>query len=942
MRSRAVLFALVTAVVLGGGALMAAPAVAAPRFYITVYNRTSNVDVTLIKAGTEVCWSNHDLEHPLDQKYVTPGTDFRYFTEKNNSSSCTNKGGSRGVEFRFREQGQSDWYVPQGSPGGYKITFNAGGASDSGFAFRDSLGTWVPRKDGKGLACWHTATYTDDKASNNNATGYASIYVYSGTHCNTAVRTEITGGSPPNTEEKANTPAVHASVFGPGSSGPRANDAANNGAIINLLSSVGVACPWYAYPNDTARCDAYNVGNDAKWSIDNVASDVRKFGVTKSVGANDPKSTVGSAQISIPPTGGSGTLSVNKTLETAEQTGTTTQNGGKVGLTLGFMQKATARLPFFGEGGVEFKQEISSEYSYSKTTTDLTTKTQSRTIAISTEALPGYTTLLDVFTAKREANYRYSADLDLGANGGYAPVATPASQALNQSPARRQPCLTYAIGGASARNSIMFTFRQLFDAGYSPKEPDLPEARRAFLLSSPFFQTSGSPCQGFPTGYAAQAGFKGDGVGTYENLGYDEKGEPVRVMTGCVYQTPYPPAAQATGLTSSRLEPPTAPPPDTASGPCQNVPVNGGTVSGETPGQLLDLRAQPSVNLVAPAGSDEILAPEAGGTIHTNNGALDIVYAGHGPTQIFGGSGENELYGGAGSDTLVGGHRGSNYLHAGSGQDVLRETNGFAEMFGGAGHDTFRGTNMTGVMAGGSGVNVMVGRGNLSRLLMEGGSGTNTYIVQGSGTPQIIEMPNSKTSTLFTDHTMTVPDYVRTAIATGSAHVTLRGGYGTGKLSANNAGDTLISGITPELLLGGPGRDTFVLNAFNDDVATGGRGADRYVFTGVPETATRPLALAYPRNRTAATITNFNPRKGDKLVLTVHAFGLAVMQLAHRFKLVSGPHPRPHGPGATLLLNTRTHILSFDADGSGPISDKVIAKLPHINTIKPTWLVFHA
>src|ERR1700733_5810804 len=214
MRSRAVLFALVTAVVLGGGALMAAPAVAAPRFYITVYNRTSNVDVTLIKAGTEVCWSNHDLEHPLDQNYVTPGTDFRYFTEKNNSSSCTNKGGSRGVEFRFREQGQSDWYVPQGSPGGYKMTFNAGGTSDSGFAFRDGLGTWVPRKDGKGLACWHTATYTDDKASNNNATGYASIYVYSGTHCNTAVRTEITGGSPPNTEEKANTPTVQAPAFG--------------------------------------------------------------------------------------------------------------------------------------------------------------------------------------------------------------------------------------------------------------------------------------------------------------------------------------------------------------------------------------------------------------------------------------------------------------------------------------------------------------------------------------------------------------------------------------------------------------------------------------------------------------------------------------------------------------------------------------------------------
>jgi RTX calcium-binding nonapeptide repeat (4 copies) len=174
-----------------------------------------------------------------------------------------------------------------------------------------------------------------------------------------------------------------------------------------------------------------------------------------------------------------------------------------------------------------------------------------------------------------------------------------------------------------------------------------------------------------------------------------------------------------------------APPPDSASGPCQNVPVNGGTVSGETPGQLLDLRAQPNVNLVAPAGSDEILAPEAGGTIYTNNGALDIVYSGHGPTRVVGGSGENEFYGGAGNDTLVGGNGGSNYLHAGSGQDVLREPNGFAEMFGGPGHDTFQGTNMTGVMAGGSGVNVMVGRGNLSKLLMEGGSGPTPTSCKG-------------------------------------------------------------------------------------------------------------------------------------------------------------------------------------------------------------------
>ncbi|MBV8943325.1 MAG: ETX/MTX2 family pore-forming toxin, partial [Solirubrobacterales bacterium] len=737
----------------GGGAVLAAPALAGPGLHIALYNRTSNLDVTLIRARGEDCWYNYDLDHPLDQRFAAPGQEVGYYSEKKNAAftSCYDSGGSRGIDIKVKEQGQSDWYVPHGSPD-YRIEFRTIKQGDPGFNFRDNLGTWVPRKDGKGLLCWHTATYTDNRTNTGKATGYASIYVYSDTHCNTAVKTWVTPGSPPNTEDKANAPVATASPREPATSGV----SMQSGAVINLLSSVGVACPWYAYPGDTARCNGYNVGNETEWSIGNVASNIRSFGVTGSVGTNDPRTTVGSAQVSIPPNAGNATLSVDKTLETAEQTGTTTQNGGKVGVKIGFAQKATARLPFFGEGGVEFNQEISSEYSYSKTTTDLTTKTQRRTVAISTVALPGYTTLLDVFTAQRQARYKYGADLDLGTDGVVGPVDTPASVALNQSPARRQPCLTYAIGGQTARNSIVFTGQQLIAAGYAPNEPTLPEDRRAFLQSMPFFRTSGAPCPGFPSGYASLAGFKGYGAGTYDNLGYDENGKPVQVMTGCVYQTPYPSTAQALTLTPRRLEPPSAPPPDATSGPCQNVPVNGGTVSGETAGQLLDLRAQPSDNLVAPAGSDEVLAPEAGGTIYTNNGALDIVYAGQGPTQVFGGSGENELYGGAGNDTLVGGQRGSNYLHAGSGRDVLRETNGFAEMFGGAGHDTFQGTNMTGAMGGGSGVNVMVGRGNLSHLAMEGGSGTNTYIVQGSGIPLIIQMRSSKPSTLFTDHTMTV------------------------------------------------------------------------------------------------------------------------------------------------------------------------------------------
>src|SRR5205814_3099286 len=102
----------------------------------------------------------------------------------------------------------------------------------------------------------------------------------------------------------------------------------------------------------------------------------------------------------------------------------------------------------------------------------------------------------------------------------------------------------------------------------------------------------------------------------------------VKVMTGCVYQAPFPPPAVTR---TSRLESPYARPAP-ASSPCQDVPVHGGAINPSA-GALVDKRAVPSSGrgrsrrapvIVAPPGSDEILAPNAGGTVYTNNGAVDI------------------------------------------------------------------------------------------------------------------------------------------------------------------------------------------------------------------------------------------------------------------------------------------------------------------------------
>jgi hypothetical protein len=52
----------------------------------------------------------------------------------------------------------------------------------------------------------------------------------------------------------------------------------------------------------------------------------------------------------------------------------------------------------------------------------------------------------------------------------------------------------------------------------------------------------------------------------------------------------------------------------------------------------------------------------------------------------------------------------------------------------------------------------------------------------------------------------------------------------------------------------------------------------------------------------------------------------------------SDPRPRTHHP--TLLLDTNTGLLSYDADGTGPISDEVIVELQLDHGFSRNWIEF--
>jgi Ca2+-binding RTX toxin-like protein len=928
---------------------------------------------TLEGGGASYCWNDGNLHHGLEDGWVAgPGQTKDFKTYRSEGSGCSGVTAYRYIGVVVQAPGGPWGFLdPNQSGGGYKIT-----NQDGYFVYRDSLGTWLPMSrrsvGGSGLICWRTNMGPDQY---NN---YSNIYFLSDGRCNSGVGTEIGPGgkqyNPPGGAGASDTGAGDrppVSVRAPVPVRAVADDGAHAGSadapkIVNLLSTVGIACPWYAYPGDTGRCASYDPGDGAKWSLGNLTNTIRDFKVTAaSSDATETKLPIGYDEHSVPANAGAGTVSISAATAISTATTTSTTNGFMIGGSVAYGSKATANVIFArAEGSVTVS--VSGSYTYSSTTskTDSTSKTV--TISNTQPALPGFTTALDVFTTKRDASYKYDADLDFGKEGVEENVTTPANAALNQSPAQYQPCLAYTVGNGTVRNSIMNIGDELIRSGISPTDSSLPPERRGFLQSFKSFRTSGT-CPGFPAGFASAAAFKGSGIGSYADAGYDEQGRPATKVTACVYTSPYSGTtrvqssynryvsrAQARRLTDPRAG--VAASPNTSA--CKLAPLQSGPVSGETPGTLIDDSSVPVIEdssrlatraaartlapmIAGPNHSDEVIGnDQPGEKIYTGTGAFDLVRMGDGNhDSVFGGAGDNLIFGGSGSeDHLVGGV-GTNEIHAGSGRhDILSDANGHAVLVAGSGGDTLMAHNMSGAMIGGRGDDTLIATGDASRLMMAGGPGDDTFILgAGRGTPDISVLPG-ESDTLRTARSLTAPLYMRNVIATGSRRVTLRGALGNRKLVANNGPDTLVAGPGPERLLGGRGNDTFVLTDLNEDTATGGKGADRYVFTGTPEDVQRPRALQRPGDRTADLISNFRPAQGDRLVLRTTVFGSQLLNLRRRFKVVAKMDPQPKCHCATLLLDTSTGVLSFDRDGTGPISDQVIAKLPGLRTIRPSWV----
>jgi Ca2+-binding RTX toxin-like protein len=764
------------------------------------------------------------------------------------------------------------------------------------------LSTWVPRGDGLGLVCWPaTKSVTNEPGSDNPLTTIQ--WTFRGDDvCNQL------GGGDGSRSVAATAPTTTAASATDADTGSTSADQA---VIVDVLSTAGILCPWWAYPGDTARCSALDVGNPANWVVDNVTTDVADFAVTDGAGTRE-QTPVGSASISIPATSPAGVLQVNRTVGTSFASSTMTGFAWKLGEKLGFKTKVSAKVPFVGEHEFESSLEISAEQNWSESDTATTTNTDQRAVQISAGAAPGYTTRLEVTMGKLDATYGYQANLAFGQPATAQPVVTPLTQALNISPASRQPCLSYGIGGADVRGSMMQMGAQMTAQGLQPTEPTLPEEQRTFLRGLPGYSATGGACPGFPDLFASQAAYKGAGTGVLAAAGYDANGNPVQTMNACVYQAAY-------GTSSA---PPTAKLAALGDAPCQAVPTDNGSLHAVAPGNLIDTsKDDGDKRTTGTSRSDRIIGGDGRDTIRGGGGTEDNLSGGKGDDRIDGGKGDDRVDGGPGDDRIDGGS-GRDELHGGAGDDTIT-AGADSTAFGEAGNDRLRG-GAGSVLSGGAGNDVLTSAGALGLI---GGTGDDTYVVhRAAHRPNIAEQPGQGVDTLRTEIDATVPAHVERAVAIGDGPVALTGTRADETLIGNAAANRLEGGAGNDVIDAGAGDDTIVLNPYGVDQVTGGAGADRFVVQGTPSRFALPDGVTVPADVSAHVLRDFDPAQGDRIVLDPSAVGPEVSRLRDDFTAETGDQPQAAKP--LLLLDPRTGLVRFDRDGSGPLAAQVLVRLP--------------
>jgi hypothetical protein len=970
--------------------LLAAPAAfAGSDFYITVKNDlTTGVGngypkVALVKSGGSDCWYDHDLGSSKDQNAVAPNAYKKLWTEvKQGGSPCLDRfRGVRGVSLWIKETPSADWVALDGqtNAGGTDFQLRFGRKSDwdtaddcdpnaygdNCFSVAGFPQTWSTRPSKAGLWCPVVQSFSQNDMNSRQQVSNLTISVRGDSACNTP-RGAVYWPRIDGKDFRASVfPTMSGDVMTPRSTrqadppdpDPNAPGAGDASMVLSILSGTRLMCAWGMRdaPGQTSKIPA--VCQDAAKPSEYTVNDLTvpttlppKFKILQVVPSGEPFVPVGKNQISVPPNGpASSPVSVTSSTMYG-RSDTTTDSvsrtyGGKIGYKWGHKISGEFKVPFFAAGKQEITQEVSTEFNASGTfgsTNGFTSSTTKNTaVAVSTSAQPGKTTVLRVYKATFGTDYRFRADVLWGIDGKREPVASPAALATGMSVSKSQSCLATVVGDETVTGSIMEFGKRFIDRGGDRTKLSPSEA--AFLDSIPNFYIGSRDCPGFPAGFASQAGFKGEGVGSMASdaqdsipvlnpdgsQAYDENGKPKGMLveamslTACVFTAPYP-AARSVRLAAAT--------PRATVDVCG--PVDNDSATTATGGTYVDLADGPAArgsnagatyDSPATALAENVVGTTGGDVIQFGGGVIDIAEPSAGSDQIYGEGGYDLIYGGTGDD-LVHGGTGDFILSGGPGADRIIQREGDGQINGGTGSDRITTTDATGTVHGDAGRDLLEGRGNLSNIVFAGGKGNDTYVFgPGGGCAEVFETAGDPLDTVRTGRCVTGIQDVERVILEGDQPLAMTTGFGTQTIIGNSAGNRLSGGPGADRIDGGPGADLLILGSDAFDTATGGPDADRFRPTGAPAAARGNLL---PADAVAHRITDFDAAEGDVIVLSADVFGSTVRDLRTRFTLVGGTQPQATEPVGSLLWNTTTRLLSFDRDGSGPVTPKVIAVLP--------------
>ena len=269
-------------------------------------------------------------------------------------------------------------------------------------------------------------------------------------------------------------------------------------------------------------------------------------------------------------------------------------------------------------------------------------------------------------------------------------------------------------------------------------------------------------------------------------------------------------------------------------------------------------------------GSDVIHGNDGDDTLDGGGGpGLDTLYGDAGNDTIFI-QGGDKAYGGDGDDVIKLTHlNGLNiYLEGGAGYDILDATasdyapgwgltNGQSieeyrasshgdtvdastvtnvpvfTFTGGAGNDTVKSGSGADILNGGGGNDYI--DGGTGADTMTGGVGDDTYVVDNAN-DKVIEVAGGGTDTIQTAMNYTLAANFENLILTGTADLTGTGNGAVNHITGND-GNNLLNGMAnADIMAGGKGNDTYVVDAIGDQVIEAAGGGTDLVQASVTYT----------------------------------------------------------------------------------------------------------